>query len=114
MSMPSSEIAVTSSVTDATSQIQPNPSETNNKSTTPLDNPRNSGLNLNRCSSPRPPTTASRYSKQNRNTNPIPSTSKVGIERDEESLDCPNSPDPCAPSCLPLGQEKLKDFPPKK
>ena len=105
MSMPSSEIAVTSSVTDATSQLQTNPSENTNKSTQLLDNSPSSGLNLNRCSSPIPSTTASRYPRQNRN-NPVPSTSKVDIERDEESLDCPNSPDPCASSCLPLSQAK--------
>ena len=103
--MPSSEIAVTSSVTDATSQLQINTSEKTNKSTQLLDNSPNSGVKLNTCSSPSPSTTASRYSRQNRN-NPVPSTSKVDIERDEESLDCPNSPDPCASSCLPLSQAK--------
>ena len=91
--MPSSKVTLTSSVTDATSQSPPNTSQT-------------SGLNVNNCRSPSPPSANTIYQKQTRVNNPVPSTSKSDIDKCNESLDCPNHPSHCSSSSLPLGHAK--------
>ena len=108
MSMPSSKITVTTnSVTDATTtQPKVNTSEKTQSAAKSLIIPHNSGEIVNRSTSPIPTSATSRYQKQARITNPIPSTSKGDILKDEESLDCPTIPRPCTSSCLPLGQAK--------
>ena len=99
MSMPSSNITVPSSVTDATSKPQANTSErkkrTTNSSTTIQTPDLKADKNIQ-----------TRYQKLNRISNPIPSTSKVEIEKEEESFDCPGSPSHCPSARLPLSQSK--------
>ena len=99
MSMPSSNITVPSSVTDATPNSQSNTSEKNNQTNISPTIPQTPDLNSEQ-------NIPSRYQKLNRINNPTPSTSKVDIEKEEETLGCPGSPGRCASSCLQLSQTK--------
>ena len=99
MSMPSSNITVPSSVTDATSKSHANTSEKNNQTNISPTIPQIPDLNSDK-------NIPSKYQNLNRVSNPTPSTSKVEIEKEEETLDCPGSPSHCKASRLPLSQAK--------
>ena len=99
MSMPSSNITVPSSVTDTASKPQANTSERKNQTS-------NSSSALQTTERDSEKKIQTRYQKLNRANNPIPSTSKVEFEKEEESLDCSDSPNHCPPARLPLSQSK--------